>query len=114
MGDRVLARNIVFIRRACISREVAYVMAKGDVGRLYEAVKMMLFTFAGFSHKKYATYLLEMLTNLEFESPPELQEALLAVSLTSLSGQTFCALDFYQEYFNRLSEAVAQHYESYL
>jgi hypothetical protein len=109
LGDRVLARNIAFMRDAWIILEAAYASAEGDVGRLYEAIKTMLFSFAGSSHKKYATYLLELLTNLEFESSPALRDALLSMSLVSLNGETFCAGDFLQEFFNRLTEAIVQH-----
>ncbi|KII90822.1 hypothetical protein PLICRDRAFT_123648 [Plicaturopsis crispa FD-325 SS-3] len=107
-GDRVLARSIAFMRDAMISREAAYATAEGDVGRVYEAMKVMLFTFAGSSHTKYSTYLLETITNLEYECSPELRKALLKMSLVNLTGKpgAFSAGDLVQEYFNRLLEAV--------
>jgi hypothetical protein len=40
LGDRVLARSIVFMRDTLISREVAYAIAEGDVGRAYEGIKV--------------------------------------------------------------------------
>ena len=70
----------------------------------------MLFIFASSSHSKYVSYLLETITTLEWESSPELHEATLHGVLVSLSGHagSFCALDFMQEYFNRLLEAIVQ------
>jgi hypothetical protein len=40
LGDRVLARSIVFMRDTLISREAAYAIAEGDVGRAYEVIKV--------------------------------------------------------------------------
>jgi len=40
-GDLVLARSIAFMRDALLSREAAYAAADGDVGRLYETLKVM-------------------------------------------------------------------------
>lgn len=109
-GDQVLARSIAFMRDTMISREAALASAEGDPGRLYEAIKVMLFTFAGSSHSNYTGYLLEMIVKLELESSPELKQALLRLSLVNLTGKEghFSAGDFIQEYFNRLLEAVVQ------
>ena len=128
-GDLLLARSIAFMRDALVSREAAYAVAEGDVGRLYEMIKvcyillasrnelitlahlqLMLFTFAGSSHSKYVTYLLETITTLELEASAELRDAILRSMLVNIDGHsgTFCALDFMQEYFNRLLEAIVQ------
>lgn len=82
--------------------------ADGDVGRLWEVIKVMVFTFAGSSHSNYTKYLLEMITNLELECTPELRRALLQISLVNLTGRDghWSAGDFIQEYFNRLLEAI--------
>lgn len=108
MGDQVLARSIAFMRETMISREAMLASVEGDVGRLYEMIKVMLFTFAGSPHSNYTTYFLEMITKLEWESSPDLKSALLAVSLVNLTGRegSFSAGDTIQEYFNRILEAV--------
>jgi hypothetical protein len=41
-GDRVLSNSIGFMRDAMLSREVAEAVADGDVGRVYEALKVKL------------------------------------------------------------------------
>ncbi|KIJ64811.1 hypothetical protein HYDPIDRAFT_111412 [Hydnomerulius pinastri MD-312] len=109
-GDRVLAQSIAFMRDALVSREMAYAVAEGDVGRVYEMIKHMLFTFAGSSHSKYTTYLLETICNLELESTPELRLEILKQSLVNMTGRagTFCASDFLQEYLNRMLEAIVE------
>ena len=70
----------------------------------------MLFMFAGSAHTKYATYLLEFITNFELESSKELQETVLNAMVVNLSGKEggFAAGDIIQEFFNRLLEAIIQ------
>ncbi|KAJ7434386.1 hypothetical protein B0H11DRAFT_2372740, partial [Mycena galericulata] len=60
---------------AMISCEAAAAAAQGAVGRVWEALKVILFTFAGSAHSKYMGYLLEMVVDLEFESNPFLRDA---------------------------------------
>ncbi|KAJ3745217.1 hypothetical protein EV360DRAFT_57505 [Lentinula raphanica] len=109
-GDRVLANSIVFMRDALLSRECANAAASGDVGRVWEVMKFWLFTFAGSSHSKYATYLLETITSLELESSKPLRDALLRTMLVNLSGRpgAFSPCDIVQEYFNRLLEFIVE------
>lgn len=70
----------------------------------------MLFTFAGSSHSKYTTYLLEFLVNFELESSCALQGTTLNAMLVNLSGKagSFSAGDIIQEFFNRLLEAILE------
>ncbi|KAJ3714760.1 hypothetical protein C8R42DRAFT_552055, partial [Lentinula raphanica] len=109
-GDRVLANSIAFMRDALLSRECANAVASGDVGRVWEVLKVMLFTFAGSSHSKYTTYLLETITSLELESSQPLRNALLRTMLINLSGKpgAFSPCDIIQEYFNRLLEFIVE------
>jgi hypothetical protein len=39
-GDRVLSNSITFMRDALLSRELSYAVAEGDVGRVYEVIKV--------------------------------------------------------------------------
>ena len=41
LGDRVLASSITFMRDALMSREMSYAVAEGDIGRVYEILKVM-------------------------------------------------------------------------
>jgi hypothetical protein len=109
-GDQVLAQSIVFMRDTMISHEAALASAEGNAGRLYEAIKVMLFTFAGSSHSNYTGYLLEMIVKLELESSSMLKQAILRLSLVNLRGEEghFSTGDFIQEYFNRLLESIVQ------
>ena len=84
--------------------------AHGDVGRLWEIVKVMVFTFAGSSHSNYTHYLLEMITDLKLKSSSELRHVVLCLTLVNLTGREghWSAGDFVQEYFNQLLEAIVQ------
>lgn len=117
------------MRDDLISREAAYAAAEGDVGRVYEVVKVsflyltfsakmvlmaslkvMLFTFAGSSHSKYVTYPLEFITTLEMESTPMLRDAIFRSLHVNISGQagSFVAVDFLQDYLNRFLQAIVE------
>jgi hypothetical protein len=63
---------------------------------------MMLFTFAGSSHFKYATYTLEMICTLEFELSPALKDGILLNWLVNTEGipGTFVEGDLHQEHYN--------------
>ncbi|KAJ3841649.1 hypothetical protein F5878DRAFT_609706 [Lentinula raphanica] len=108
-GDRVLANSIAFMRDALWSRECAYAVTSGDVGRAWEILKVMLFTFAG-SHPEITFYLLETIASLELESSQPLRNALLRTMLINLSGNpdNFFPCDLVQEYFNRLLEFIVE------
>jgi len=42
LGDRVLARSAAFMYEALVSKEVAQAVAEGDVGRVYEGIKVSI------------------------------------------------------------------------
>ncbi|KAI1787713.1 hypothetical protein LXA43DRAFT_863532, partial [Ganoderma leucocontextum] len=110
LGDRVLANAINFMNDALVTREFLCAVAEGDPGRVYEAMKVMLFTFAGSPHSKYTTYLLEFIIATEYESSTELRESILRSLLVNLSGMPghFSPIDLIQEYLNRLLQAIAE------
>ncbi|KAJ7580007.1 hypothetical protein C8J56DRAFT_1058311 [Mycena floridula] len=108
-GDRVLAKSTALMRDMLICREAAMASASGDVGRFYEALKVMLFTFAGSTHTNYTKYLLETLANLELESSEQLREALLSMMVVCLNGVDFICGDWLQEHHNKLIEFMVEH-----
>ncbi|KAJ3884823.1 hypothetical protein GG344DRAFT_71047 [Lentinula edodes] len=54
-GDYVLANSIAFMHDALLSRECANTVTSGDVGCVWEVLKVMIFTFSGSSHSKIST-----------------------------------------------------------
>ncbi|KAJ6558349.1 hypothetical protein B0H19DRAFT_906888, partial [Mycena capillaripes] len=110
-GDFVLAQDIDFIRDSLNSRKLTTAVACGDVGRMYECIKYLLFTFGGSTHTNYLNYVLETIVSLELESTPGLKVALLRGLIWNLSGlPEHCEEgDYIVEFFNRLLEDVVQH-----
>ncbi|KAM5546217.1 hypothetical protein V8D89_000344 [Ganoderma adspersum] len=110
-GDQCLAQSILFMRDTMVSRDASHAVASGDVGRLWDDLKMMTFNFAGSTHSKYTTYLLEMICILELESSPALREVFLRNWLVNPSGEPGRTMegDLYQEHLNReLEEAIGR------
>lgn len=121
-GDRTLARSVSFMYEALVSKEVAQAVAEGDVGRVYEGIKvslaqacyqfsnrmlqMMLFTFAGSSHTKYTGYLLDTIGFLEFDAGQELRTMFLRNWLVNPSGEAcrYLEKDLMQEHHNEVLE----------
>ena len=101
-GDQVLAKSITYMHDTMLAHEFTLATTQGDPERIWEVVKFMLFTFAGSTHSKYTQYLLEMITDLEFECSTKLRMALLRTTLVNLRGieGRWSAGDFIQEYFN--------------
>ncbi|KAF9524238.1 hypothetical protein CPB83DRAFT_947604 [Crepidotus variabilis] len=107
-GDQSLAESCRFLYDATVSRELVYATSDGDIGRAYEILKSMIFTFAGSSHTKYMNYLLEMVCDLELESSPELRNAFLANWFVNPSGKPngWMAGDKFQE---QLQDEMYEH-----
>ncbi|KAK1234278.1 hypothetical protein PQX77_002521 [Marasmius sp. AFHP31] len=110
-GDAVLASAKDFMREAMRSRECVWAVAEGDVGRVWEQILNLFFCFTSSSHKKYAQYLLEVIIDLQYESSPELRQALLSTAVATLSGLpgTHRCCDLLQEFFQRILEEIVQH-----
>ena len=125
-GDRTFSEAVTFKRDAMVAREIAFAAAEGDVGRVWEALKVnlsqfmlpyltyfmqaMLFTFAGSGHSNYTSYLLEIICEIELESSPALQEAFLLSLLVNPTGEDggFVPGDIFQEGLNRCLEPIVQ------
>ncbi|KAJ7508161.1 hypothetical protein B0H11DRAFT_2185164 [Mycena galericulata] len=109
-GDQLYFDEATFMHDAMISREAAAAAAQGAVGRVWEALKVMLFTFAGSAHSKYMGYLLEMVVDLEFESNPFLRDAnLMSMVLNPDGREGNCKpCDIFQEFLNRCIDPVVQ------
>ncbi|KAJ3553132.1 hypothetical protein NM688_g3779 [Phlebia brevispora] len=108
-GDQTLAQSIMFMHVTLILRDVVEAIADGDIGRVYEGLKYMLFEFAGSNHHpKYATYLLEQITQLEFESSPRLRALFLKNWLVNTKGQAghFKPGDLMEEGLNLILEEM--------
>ncbi|KAJ3559455.1 hypothetical protein NM688_g327 [Phlebia brevispora] len=109
VGDQCLAQSIMFMNVTLISREIASAIADGDIGRVYEGIKYLLFTFAGSKHHpRYATLLLEQVTRLEWETNPKRKAIFFKNWLVNTAGEAgrFKPGDIMQEALNLVLEEM--------
>ncbi|KIJ99754.1 hypothetical protein K443DRAFT_123087 [Laccaria amethystina LaAM-08-1] len=59
-GDLTLANSTLFIRDGIWWREVCIAVAEGDPGRVWEVMKLWIFTFAGSGNPNYSNFLLKL------------------------------------------------------
>ncbi|KAJ7876604.1 hypothetical protein B0H13DRAFT_2548460, partial [Mycena leptocephala] len=102
-GDRVLSNAILFLMEFGWWVELNYAIPEGDVGRVLEILKILIFVFAGSSNQNYMGYMLDLYALLEFECSPDLKEALLNNYLFNLQAEIgkFIEGDLMQEWNNR-------------
>ena len=69
-------------------------------------MQLMLITFAGSSHNKYTSYLLDTIAFLEIEAGPKLRDLVLRNWLVNLSGEPgrYMEKDLMQEHHNDILE----------
>ncbi|KAJ8089852.1 hypothetical protein PM082_018428 [Marasmius tenuissimus] len=111
-GDRVLANSILFVRHYLLWIEGAYAVAEGDIGRLWEILKMWIFMFSGSTNINYVRYLLEMYFFFKYEASTDLKDAIWnnwLVNLTGLPGHGLEG-DLMQEHHNKwVEDLVGKH-----
>ncbi|KAF8884726.1 hypothetical protein CPB84DRAFT_1816928 [Gymnopilus junonius] len=74
--------------------ELAYAVPEGDIGRVFEIMKIWIFSFAGSSHSNYTNYLLE--------ASNDLHDAILNNWLVNMTGELgkWIEADLLQEHYN--------------
>ncbi|KAG6907428.1 hypothetical protein DXG01_008893 [Tephrocybe rancida] len=110
-GDVTLANSILFVHNAIWWREMCRAVARGDTGRIWEILKIWIFTFAGSGNPYYSGYLLELYCNFKWEFSTKLRNAILMNWVVNLHGKPgmFIKMDLMQEHFNFWLEEMAQH-----
>ncbi|KIJ89643.1 hypothetical protein K443DRAFT_154869, partial [Laccaria amethystina LaAM-08-1] len=109
-GDRVLANSILFLQDFGWWTEIAYAVPEGDIGRVFEILKIWIFTFAGSTHQNYTTYLLEVYCLLRYEASQDLRDGILNNWLVNVTGELgrWIEADLLQEHYNRWLEDMVK------
>ncbi|KAJ7201866.1 hypothetical protein GGX14DRAFT_571124 [Mycena pura] len=104
-GDRTLAND------DCMGWWViaAHAVPDGEIGRLWEIMKIWIFCFSGSANRNYASYLLETYCLHRYESSKDFSNAMLNNWLINLSGKKWTECDFTQEGFNKWLEELVDH-----
>ncbi|EDR00803.1 uncharacterized protein LACBIDRAFT_333858 [Laccaria bicolor S238N-H82] len=109
-GDHVLANSVLFLQDFGWWIEIAYAVSEGDIGRVFEILKIWIFTFAGSSHHNYMTYLLEVYCLLRYEASRDLRDVILNNWLVNVTGELgkWIEGDLLQEHYNRWLEDMVK------
>ncbi|KIM45745.1 hypothetical protein M413DRAFT_24877 [Hebeloma cylindrosporum] len=101
-GDQALATTVNFMRVTFWYLEICAAIAEGDIGRVFEVLKLLRFSFWGAGATNYGNELLELACNFLLEYPDDLKTAVLNNYLVNSSGLpgNWYELDLLQEHFN--------------
>ncbi|KAJ7840470.1 hypothetical protein B0H13DRAFT_2239514 [Mycena leptocephala] len=101
-NDQSLATTINFIRMTFWYLEMCAAIAEGDIGRVFEVLKVLRFSFWGAGSTNYGNEMLELACNFLYDFPPALQHAVLNNYLANTIGSLghWLELDLLQEHFN--------------
>ncbi|KAJ7027286.1 hypothetical protein C8F04DRAFT_1212422 [Mycena alexandri] len=108
-GDRVL-RNSELVMMFGWFLELITAVPEGDIGRVWEIMKIWIFTYAGSSHQQYMAYLLELYCFLKYDASVDLRDAVLNNWLVNITGELgkWIPGDLLQEHYNRWLEDMVQ------
>ncbi|KZV82349.1 hypothetical protein EXIGLDRAFT_843839 [Exidia glandulosa HHB12029] len=110
-GDRLLANANSFLNDFLDIREWCHSTAAGEIGRVWEMVKLVSFKFAGSGHNpRYLAYVLDTILSIEFECSPPLRTSRMENWLVNLSGLPghYVEGDHMQEHFIKPLTAHSQ------
>ncbi|KAJ6623852.1 hypothetical protein B0H10DRAFT_2328866 [Mycena sp. CBHHK59/15] len=101
-GDQALVTLCHFMRVTLWYMEISAATAEGDIGRVFEVLKLLRFSFWGAHSTKYGNELLELACNFLYEFSEDLITAVLNNYLVNPSGRSghWFELDLLQEHFN--------------
>ncbi|KAJ7803474.1 hypothetical protein B0H14DRAFT_2613252 [Mycena olivaceomarginata] len=101
-GDQAMITLCHFMRVTLWYIELCAATAEGDIGRVFEVLKLLLFSFWGAGSTNYGNELLELACNFLYEYSDALKIAVLNNYLVNLSGRVghWLPLDLLQEHFN--------------
>ncbi|KAF6742326.1 hypothetical protein DFP72DRAFT_830671 [Ephemerocybe angulata] len=100
--DATLSNNIHFLRMTFWYLEMCAGIAEGDIGRVFEIIKLLRFSFWGAGSTNYGNELLEQACNFLYEFSDDLKTAIFnnyLVNPSGIPGHWF-ELDLLQEHFN--------------
>ncbi|KAJ7751677.1 hypothetical protein B0H16DRAFT_1317992, partial [Mycena metata] len=101
-GDQALTTLCNFMRVTFWYMELCAATAEGDIGRVFEVIKLLRFSFWGAGSTNYGNELLELACNFLYEYSEDLITAILNNYLANPSGRRghWLELDLLQEHFN--------------
>ncbi|KAJ7801382.1 hypothetical protein B0H14DRAFT_3783336 [Mycena olivaceomarginata] len=107
-GDRVLRSSEIFLLEFGWWIEMAWSVSEGDIGRVWETIKIWIFKFAGYSHQNYMKYLLEFYCLLHYEGSEGLSDAILDNLLLRIDAELGKCIqgDLLQGHYNKWLQEI--------
>ncbi|KAE9393249.1 hypothetical protein BT96DRAFT_829549, partial [Gymnopus androsaceus JB14] len=107
-GDHVLANSILFKMEYSFWIEAAYAIAEGDIGCIWEIMKIFMFIFAGGGNNNYINLLIEMYCLFQYKSSKDLKDAIWNNWLVNVTGELgkWIPNDLLQEHYNQWLENI--------
>ncbi|KAJ7304618.1 hypothetical protein DFH08DRAFT_1089178 [Mycena albidolilacea] len=101
-GDQVMVTLCNFMRMTFWYLELCAATAEGDIGRVFEVIKLLRFSFWGAGSTNYGNELLELACNFLYEWSDNLRLTVLENYLVNSTGKRghWFELDLLQEHFN--------------
>ncbi|THU77523.1 hypothetical protein K435DRAFT_877734 [Dendrothele bispora CBS 962.96] len=109
-GDRVLANSIIFKWEYSLWIELAYAVPEGDIGCVWEIMKIWIFIFAGGSNTNYRDLLLKMYCLFRYQTSTDLKNAIWNNWLVNVTGElgSWIPNDLLQEHYNCWLESLVE------
>ncbi|KAJ6501094.1 hypothetical protein C8R47DRAFT_1108867 [Mycena vitilis] len=109
-GDRVLRNSQIFLQDFGWWIEFSKAVPEGDIGRVWEIMKIWIFKFAGSSQQNYVNYLLEVYCMLRYEASEDLRDGILNNWLLNIKGELgeWIPADLHQERYSKWLEDMMQ------
>ncbi|KAJ7738991.1 hypothetical protein B0H16DRAFT_1424719 [Mycena metata] len=108
-GDRVLANEILFLRDMGWWVIASDAVPDGEIGRVWEIMKIWIISFAGSGNHNYTNYLLETYCLHRYEASKDFSDAMFNNWLVNLRGHQYIEIDWVQEDFNKWLESLVEH-----
>ncbi|KAJ6616002.1 hypothetical protein B0H10DRAFT_2219881 [Mycena sp. CBHHK59/15] len=108
-GDQVLANEILFLQDMGWWVIAAHAVPEGEIGRVWEIMKVCILTFSGSLNHNCANYLLKTYCSHRYKASKSFSDAMLNNSLVNPSGHKWVEYDWSQEDFNKWLEEMVEH-----
>ncbi|KAJ7130913.1 hypothetical protein C8R46DRAFT_1235915 [Mycena filopes] len=108
-SDRVMANEILFLQDMSWWVIASDAVPDGEIGRVWEVLKIWIFCFAGSGNHNYTNYLLETYCLHRYEASKDFSDAMFNNWLINLRGHQYIECDWVQEDFNKWLEELVGH-----
>ncbi|KAJ7725278.1 hypothetical protein DFH07DRAFT_783025 [Mycena maculata] len=107
-GDRVMANKVLFLQDMGWWIIADHAVPDGEIGRIWEIMKIWIFSFCGSANRNYTNYLLETYCLHRYEASKDFSNAIFNNSLINPHGRRYIECDWIQEDYNKWLEEMVE------